>query len=82
MTHPTPIPADAIDDLPTSKLRALIRETELTLTALKAELESREDEKRHEEIDHLDEHLEAAELSLQSIKDFFAHLVAEYRTKK
>lgn len=64
--------------MPEAKLRALIAETEETLSELKSELENREEAKQSQEIDNLDEHFRNAELSLQTIKDFFRYL-AELR---
>ena len=65
----------------TGNLRALIEDTEDTLGELKAELERREENDQHGEIDDLDNHFKNAELSLKTIKDFFAYLMEDMRKK-
>ncbi|MEL6479546.1 MAG: hypothetical protein AAFR17_19645, partial [Pseudomonadota bacterium] len=61
----------------TENLRKLIGSTEETLAELKDELDRREEQAQHDEIDNLEHHMQNAELSLQSIRDFFAMLVAD-----
>lgn len=67
--------------LRTQNLRKLVDETEQHLDELKAELDRREDQGRHQEIDKLEGHLKNAELSLQTIKDFLSDVLKELRTK-
>ena len=71
-----------LEDLPINKLQALVKETEETLADLKAELEERKHEAQHMAIEHLDDHMENAHLSLNSIKDFFSYLVNHFRGDK
>ena len=63
----------------TENLRNLIGSTEETLAELKDELDRREEEAQHDEIEDLEKHMENAELSLQTIRDFFALLIADLR---
>lgn len=66
--------------VPHDKLKRLVAETEETLTDLKRELDRRDEAAQAREIEHLDEHLKDAELSLQTIRDFFRYLVEEMRS--
>jgi len=67
--------------LPKKKLRELIKETELTLYALRSELEKRDDVEQYREIGRLEEHMKSAELSLTTIKDFFHYLLEDIKKK-
>lgn len=66
----------------TENLRALVDETEQTLEVLRDELERREEQDQHGEIEKLDVHMKNAELSLQSIRDFISKMLDEMRTGK
>lgn len=67
--------------IPEEKLRRLIDETETTLGELRSEIDRRDEAAQHREIDKLEEHMKNAELSLETIRDFFRHLVEEMRGK-
>lgn len=67
--------------IPEEKLRRLIDETETTLGELRSEIDRRDEAAQHREIDRLEEHMKNAELSLETIRDFFRHLVEEMRGK-
>lgn len=67
--------------MPKDKLNALIGETEETLAELRAEMERRDEADQAREIDHLEEHFKNAELSLQTIKDFFRTLVDDMKSR-
>ena len=68
--------------LTTDRLRKLISESEQTLTKLKAELEEREKISQNQEIANLEHHMQSAELSLKTIRDFLKFLSQELRDKK
>ncbi|EMI56230.1 hypothetical protein [Rhodopirellula sallentina] len=70
-----------IKKISTERIRCLIADTESTLRELEAELQRRETEAQDVEIDHLEEHMRGAELSLNSIKEFLTFLLGEYRSK-
>lgn len=61
------------------KLKNLLHETEGTIVELKAEIERRDAVMQHDEIEHLEEHMEKAELSLATIRDFFRYLSESYK---
>ena len=63
-----------ISGLKTKKLRKLLKETESTLSLLQAEIARRELLRQEEEIEYLDDHLHHTEASLQTIRNFIAHL--------
>lgn len=65
--------------MPKAKLKAVIADTEETLAELKAELQRREEAAQEAELEHLDVHFRNAELSLQSIRNFFVYLRDEMR---
>lgn len=65
--------------MPKAKLKAVIADTEETLAELKAELHRREEAAQEAELEHLDVHFRNAELSLQSIRNFFVYLRDEMR---
>lgn len=64
-----------------ANLQRLVAETEETLVEIKAEIERRENEAQEEELQHLDVHFKNAELSLQTIRNFFAYLRDEMKSK-
>jgi len=68
-----------IHALSTQNLRQLIDETERSLGELNAELDRREQVAQAREIENLETHMKSAELSLQTIRDFVAELVADLR---
>jgi len=57
------------------RLHKLLEETQQTLTELKTEMDRREQIQQHHEIDGIDQHMESAENSLTSIKEFFRYLL-------
>jgi Mg2+ and Co2+ transporter CorA len=71
-----------IERLPSERLATLIEETEITLDQLKNELRRREQANQSAAIDHLEDYMTNAELSLQSIRDFISQLVKELVSKK
>lgn len=62
-------------------LRKLIAETETTLQELNSELQRREEAAQETEIEHLEDHMKHAELSLNSIRGFLAILIEENRAR-
>ena len=68
---------DNLQSLKTKRVRKLLHETEATLTELKDELARRQLLKANEEISHIDEHIDNAESSLKSIRDFLAYLTKD-----
>ncbi len=68
--------------LSTERLRALITDTESTLKQLTAELERREFVEQENEIEHLEEHMKGAELSLSTIRKFLGYIVADLQGRK
>jgi hypothetical protein len=71
-----------INVLSTERLRALITDTESTLKQLTVELERREFLKQENEIDHLEEHMKGAELSLDTIRQFLAYLINDLKDRE
>lgn len=67
--------------LPLNEIRQLIADTEQALAELKAELVRRETEAQDYEIEHLENHMKNAEISLNTIRDFLAFIMAEHRSK-
>lgn len=65
--------------LPLDDLRHLVADTEDTLRDIKAEIARRETAAQEREIENLDVHMRNAELSLQTIRNFFAYLRDELR---
>lgn len=65
--------------LPTEALRKLVLETEETLADIKEEIERRENAAQAREIEYLDVHMKNAELSLETIRNFFRYLRDELR---
>ena len=63
-------------------LQEMIRDTEETLTELKTEIERRQQLAQETEIEHLEEHLKRAVVSLGTIKEFLTLLLDEYREKQ
>lgn len=68
--------------LSTERLRALITDTEDTLKKLTEELERREFLAQENEIEHLEEHMKGAELSLNTIKKFLAFIITDLQGRK
>ncbi|MFV0474988.1 MAG: hypothetical protein ACK5MQ_12415 [Pikeienuella sp.] len=68
--------------VPREKLVGLINETENTLAELKSELDRREEAGQLREIDRLDEHMESAVISLETIRDFCRTVIEELRGGK
>lgn len=62
-----------------ANLLHLVAETEETLAEIKAEITRREEAEQEAELEQLDVHMKNAELSLQTIRNFFAYLRDEYR---
>lgn len=60
-------------------LLKLVAETEETLAEIKAEIVRREEAAQEAELENLDVHMKNAELSLQTIRNFFTYLRDEYR---
>jgi hypothetical protein len=71
-----------VNVLSTERLRALIVDTESTLKELTVELERREFLQQANEIEHLEEHMIGAELSLNTIRRFLSYLVNDLKVKK
>ncbi len=61
---------DDTQDLPTKKLKKLIKKTETTLEELKLELAKRKLDDQHEGVDHLEEYMQDAEHNLANIVKF------------
>lgn len=68
--------------LSTERLRTLVTDTEGTLKKLTAELERREFLEQENEIEHLEEHMKGAELSLNTIKKFLAFIITDLQGRK
>ncbi|MCF2948527.1 hypothetical protein L0668_10450 [Paraglaciecola aquimarina] len=66
-----------VNQLSTERLRALITDTESTLKRLLIELENRQFIEQENQIQHLEEHIKGAELSLSTIRDFLALVIAQ-----
>lgn len=60
-------------------LKKLVSDTEETLGEIKEEIERRENAAQENEIAHLDVHMKNAELSLETIRNFFRYLKEEMR---
>mgnify|MGYP001595109814 CR=1 FL=1 len=72
---------DNFEVLTTERLRTLISDTEETLANLKEELERREQLKQEHEVANLENHMQSAELSLKTIREFIDFLVRDLRSK-
>ena len=66
----------------TERLRALLDDTQVTLNELRTELDRREQLEQHQEIEIIDQHIESAETSLVSIKEFFRYLLDNNSSSK
>ncbi len=64
------------------KLRKQVRKTKETLILLETELEKRQLEQQHDEIEHLEVHLEQASSSLLSLGNIFTALKGQDKEKK
>lgn len=71
-----------LEVLTTERLRTLINDTETTLGGLKVELERRESLKQEHAVANLENHLQSAELSLKTIREFLAFLAADFRKER
>ena len=71
-----------VQTLTTDRLQKLISESEHTLADLKAELEKREQLKQSQEVANLEHHMQSAELSLKTIRDFLTFLSQDLRNRK
>ena len=71
-----------VQTLTTDRLQKLISESEQTLADLKAELEKREQLKQSQEVANLEHHMQSAELSLKTIRDFLTFLSQDLRDRK
>lgn len=60
-------------------LKTLVADTEATLNEIKTEIARREEAEQESELEYLDVHFKNAELSLQTIRNFFAYLREELR---
>ncbi len=67
------------EDISTKKLKKLISRTEKTLAKLQEELEKRNLDDQHSEIDHLEEHIDEAEHSLANFVTFLKEILADKR---
>jgi len=68
--------------LTNERLRALVNDTEETLAELKQELDRREQVQQEHEVAHLENHMQSAELSLKTIRDFLSFLSQDFKNKK
>ena len=68
--------------LTTDRLRKLISESEQTLYELKTELELREQRSQSQEVANLEHHMQSAELSLKTIRDFLTFLSQDLHSRK
>ena len=66
----------------TERLRGLLDDTQVTLNELRTELDRREQLEQHQEIEIIDQHIESAENSLVSIKEFFRYLLDNNSSSK
>ncbi len=64
-----------LDKLSNKRLAKLIAETQQSLNELKQEVERREKQQQEYELAELDHHMENAELSLATIRDFINYLL-------
>lgn len=60
-------------------LKTLVQDTEETLADIKEEIKRRENASQEGELAHLDVHMKNAELSLETIRNFFRYLREEMR---
>ena len=70
-----------LEDYSMQQLHEMIAETETTLADLKAELQLRQLSAQEHEIEHLDEHMNKAVVSLKAIRDFLKQLLDDYRSE-
>ena len=68
---------DDFESISNKKLNKLIKETRETITELEDELEKRNLEKRHEEIDHLEDHMEEVEHNFSTFMTFLKTVLKE-----
>ena len=68
--------------LTNERLQKLIVESEQTLQDLKQELEKREQVSQSREVANIEHHMQSAELSLKTIRDFLAFLSQDLRDRK
>ncbi|MBT5767521.1 hypothetical protein N8742_05055 [Emcibacteraceae bacterium] len=68
---------DDFESISNKKLNKLIKETRETITELEDELEKRNLEKRHAEIDHLEEHMEEVEHNFSTFMTFLKTVLKE-----
>ena len=68
---------DNFESISNKKLNKLIKETRETITELEDELEKRNLEKRHAEIDHLEERMEEVEHNFSTFMTFLKTVLKE-----
>lgn len=74
-------PMTDIRTVPREKLDRLIGETETHLVMLKSEIDRRDEDMQHSEVERLEEHLRNTESSLRGLREFFSYL-SEMRAAK
>lgn len=62
------------------EIELLIKETEETLQTLMNELKKRQNKGLHKDIDNLEEHMNNANTSFKSLKDFIAMVLKEIKS--
>ncbi|WP_417317037.1 hypothetical protein [Emcibacter sp.] len=70
-----------LSQLSNKKLKKLIADTEEMLVLMKEELEARELRSQHEEVEHLEEHMDEAEHRLGNLKTFLTALFQEMKKR-
>ncbi|MFC7048542.1 hypothetical protein [Emcibacter nanhaiensis] len=71
-----------ISKLSNKKLKKLISDTEEMLVLMKEELKERELRSQHEEVEHLEEHMDEAQNRLGNLKTFLTTLFQEMKKDK
>ena len=69
--------AKDLNELPYKKLKKRIKKTRELLDDLEAELHKREEERQHEEIDDLQEHMNVADSSILSLTGIIKNLLSK-----
>ena len=77
MSEKLVVGSEDLNELPNKKLKKRIQQTRDLLDALEAELESRELERQHDCIDHLDEHLNVADSSILSLTSIIKRIISQ-----
>ena len=73
---------EALQLVSRAQLEEILEEHEKIVVEIRAELKRRREEAQHEEVDHLEKHMEDARIKFADLKAFLMEVLAELRGEK